>query len=57
MYFREKTVYKHLAIQDSNIYAIGKSGDGNVRVVAVDIDGVQKPQKSVPAAWISQNTE
>ncbi|XP_069121270.1 ER membrane protein complex subunit 1-like [Argopecten irradians] len=53
---KDNVVFEKLVLQGSNIYAVGRSPSANVMVVSADTEGTLKQQRSVPAAWIKEDT-
>ncbi|XP_060066687.1 ER membrane protein complex subunit 1-like [Ylistrum balloti] len=54
---KDNVVFDRLVLHGSNLHAVGRSVGAHVMVVSADIEGTLKQQRSVPAAWIKDDTD
>ncbi|OWF43072.1 ER membrane protein complex subunit 1-like [Mizuhopecten yessoensis] len=54
---KDNVVFGRLVLHGSNLYVVGRSAGAHVMVISSDSEGTLKQQRSVPAAWIKEETD
>ena len=52
-----RMIFTDIIIKDGTIYVVGRQAGAHVMVISADKEGTLNAQRSIPAVWLSQDTQ